>query len=196
MKILEVIQNNASYEFKLFKDTLNAVRLECDDFMEYARAYGMLYRGTRRLSGIFQEYPRDDREPVSMYPSIQHKMDNVLRKAGFSALRSNSFFVTGSRDSAFAYGKVYYVFPKNGFDFTWSARYSDLYDEDEFLSTLDYTEYRQVIQNGKFYDDNLGAAIKSGHEIYILGECIFIAESLVETYSEYFEQWLAGEGYR
>jgi len=87
----------------------------------------LLFRGQDDAAQpIFVAYPRLDREPKDSDPEAQKLIDKYLSALGFKALRSNSLFTTSSENNASNYGTVYAIFPKNGFEYTWSTKHDDL----------------------------------------------------------------------
>jgi hypothetical protein len=79
-----------------------------------------LYRG---ISGdkpkSFVSSPREDRKPRDGIPFVQEIVDEWLKNHGFTALRSNSLFVTSDLGESRVYGKPYMIFPVDGFTYTW-----------------------------------------------------------------------------
>jgi hypothetical protein len=130
-------------EEKNFQDIVdyysNLVETECSEFLQISKFTRgeLLYRGvggstTAKQSlfpSAFPGVPNSNRSPTDSSTLMQFTVDSVLKKSGFEALRSNSIFTTSNYDMAREYGKVYVVFPKDGFDFTWSSRYRDFYED-------------------------------------------------------------------
>ena len=69
--------------------------------------------------------PRIDRWPKDTKQTIQIKVDEMLQKMGFTALRRNSIFATSDMLATISFGKMYAIFPLNGFTYTWSSRRDD-----------------------------------------------------------------------
>lgn len=85
-----------------------------------------LYRGIHDDENIIIKDIRTDREPTDMSKYFHHLYDDTLKRAGFTASRSNSMFVTGKKSIAEQYGYLMIVFPIGHFEYTWSRSYSDL----------------------------------------------------------------------
>lgn len=85
-----------------------------------------LYRGMQSApSTIFIGSPRKDRTAMDTNQKVSDTLDKFLYHSGFTALRYNSIFCSGSASVASNYGKKYLIFPKNGFSLTWSSRIDD-----------------------------------------------------------------------
>jgi hypothetical protein len=101
--------------------------LDCSDSIAAAKeADKFLLRGV--ASGgpqIFLGRSRDNRKPLDSDKLDATMMDDYLKASGFTALRSNSIFCTGSLYGVGKYGTVYIIFPVNGFDITWSPKVHD-----------------------------------------------------------------------
>ena len=101
----------------------------CGEYLTAVKASGgkILFRGQRvDDKPVFVGRPESNREPRDSEPELQKEIDGYLRKAGFTALRSNSIFTTSDYKQAKGYGDVYAIFPKNSFSFTWSTQHADI----------------------------------------------------------------------
>ena len=117
----------------------NYIRQHCSDVLKDIQAVGRyLYRGLR-VSGqgtsVFVGQSRQDRKPKDTVSIVSAFFDRALDKNGFTALRSNSIFVTSDRSNAQAYGALYAIFPMNGFNFTYTNQ-MDLIIKEAYL--IDY----------------------------------------------------------
>lgn len=123
----------------------------------------------------------ENRKPISINEETQKIIDEKLKDSGFKALRSNSFFCSGSRNKAKFYGTPYIIFPLNNFDYTWSTIISDFplqfqkiigYDKnDDYLRNMNIHTFNKTFG---FKKDNLRDAILSNHEILIHGDIIAV----------------------
>jgi hypothetical protein len=96
--------------------------------MQQSRSF--LYRGmTDNMPDIFIGRPWGKRKPKDTSTDVQKEIDKLFKLAGFTALRSNSIFCSGSIGQARDYGNPYIIFPINGFSFTWSPKMYDLYHQ-------------------------------------------------------------------
>jgi hypothetical protein len=170
----------------------------------------VLYRGfyNPRDKTYFKETPKQNRKPLNLTPIKNNIVNKIIENCGLVANRSNSFFVTHSIDTAEYYGNedidnVYVCFPVNGFKYTWSPSYADIFGDFEKMcfditkEELDYNdpsdEYMLKIfnrissmtksmKNNIFRgdDNSLKKAIQSEHEIMIHGDCYFLSYNNIE----------------
>ena len=102
------------------------IEKQCSQFLSDAkRVEKFLYRGMSDGVPVLYGKPHVDREPMDTNAAVQRKLDDILKMAGFKALRSNSIFTTSDWTQAEEYGSIYIIFPKNGYSFTWSKKHSD-----------------------------------------------------------------------
>lgn len=116
----------------------------------FREAKQVLYRGSSsaRLQfpdGQFHGHPRKDRLAKDSYQIMQAAYDALLKKLGYSALRSNGLFCTANPDQALGYGQVYVIFPKNGFTYTWSTVSEDIVFDDADLMYLSKKPFQKYI---------------------------------------------------
>jgi hypothetical protein len=125
--------------------TAQFIRKNCSEFL--AATNQILYRGIYgNKATVFIGSSPKDRVPDATAPEIQEKVDEKLREAGFSALRSNSIFCTGALDDASSYSgnlQPYVVCPINGFKFTWSPKIRD-FTEEFAVGKLALQAYKKV----------------------------------------------------
>jgi hypothetical protein len=116
-----------------------------------------LYRGIKgNPPNIFTGKPRENRWAKDSNDQVQKDFDGLLKAAGFNALRSNSIFCSGRLSQATGYGDVFMIFPKDGFTFTWSPKYLDLYSDllsnlyntgvQSLFHTTDYEEAKNALR--------------------------------------------------
>lgn len=106
------------------------IERECSEALAAMRYFpgDLMYRGINgSRPSIFHDTIRTDREPRDIPMALHQVIDQWMADHGFQARRSNSLFVSSDRMEASMYGTVYLVFPKNGFNFTWFYKTSDLY---------------------------------------------------------------------
>lgn len=122
---------------------IQEIKTKCSDiynFYEKNKIY--LFSGRKNRKEIFFKIGHiSNRDPVNTPKEISSLIDNAFFNNGFQALRSNSIFCTGNFDIAKTYGEVYIVYPKNGFDFTWSRYFDDLYF---FVDKLESTALKKT----------------------------------------------------
>jgi hypothetical protein len=112
---------------------LNMILRDCNQVLPFINKAGhFLCHGNKKFkSDAGVGLPFNNRKPKDSTRKQQNVVDNMLQKAGFTALRGNSIF-TANKLMASDYGVLYMIFPFDGFQYTWSTRYGDLY--------ADYTE--------------------------------------------------------
>jgi hypothetical protein len=195
------------------KELAMKIKTECSDaYTAMENISQILYRGMllgnsiarffklKPSLNIFLGKPREDRKPVDVKLETQEKYDAYLRDAGMTALRSNSIFCTTSQSDAKQYGELYMIFPKNGFEFTWSPDVKDLtnnviqsWRHKAFPSNFakQYTDLNKVrfddylkyyFSQIRFDNTHFEEALRSKNEILIRGE--FYAVN--QNYLKYF----------
>jgi hypothetical protein len=128
-------RDEADSKAKALKEIPNAKDLKyfsliedvCSDFIKEAKACDkFLFRGMSIGADVIYGKPHTNRMTKDTGADTQKLFDKFLTLTGFKALRSNSIFVTPRFSHARNYGeKTYVIFPRNGFNFTWSASNSD-----------------------------------------------------------------------
>lgn len=102
------------------------IEKQCSQFVsEMKKAKKPLFRGMNSDADVLYGKPHVNRKPTDTNPTIQRKIDDILKAAGFKALRANSIFTTSAVGQAEEYGTIYFIFPKNGYSFTWSSKHYD-----------------------------------------------------------------------
>lgn len=151
-----------------------------------------LYRGLHgRHPDAFIGRSRENRRPSSSPAFFQDNIDAAFSMAGFSANRSNSIYATSDIQDASIYAvpakNLCYIFPKDGFNFTWSPEINDLFavssniftDDDGYSlnGEFQYNDQRTNIpllelflKRTRYTNKFLSAAILSENEIMISGE--------------------------
>lgn len=113
------------------------IKKHCSDILDLYRSNGrVFYRGTKSPSYdsyAFVSQSRQDRRPKDSGRNTTTYFDNVLSSAGFTALRSNSIFVTSKIGLADDYGDVFMVFPFNGFTYTYTNRKDVIIDSESLI---------------------------------------------------------------
>lgn len=122
-----------------------------------------LYRGLKdkrspqgpiETPNAFRGAPHANRKSKDTFPALQIDVDNLLKKAGFAALRSNSIFVTSDPNQASEYGELYLVFPVDGFNMLWSPKYDDFYTGflDRYGTLVTHLKHSKYIDREDFID--------------------------------------------
>ncbi len=165
-------------ELKLkFEYVLNSIEKHCSEFLnEFKQEKKLLYHGFNSNYDTFLiGRSRDKRRPKDSPSWFNKIVDSYLYEAGFTALRGNSIFVTGSIWMASDYGTAYAMFPINGFTYTWCADYKDFYEDiSDFEIKNSNVSPQEFVNHYDFRDGELSTAIDTGHEILIHGQYIAI----------------------
>jgi hypothetical protein len=178
VKAYEIIKEEKSPEE--YWEILNR---DCKEILDAIHTTGgrFLYRGTKYAYETGEVYhpggrfePNDEdplfdldkhkaelqkfkRTPKDTAFQMHETVNKVLELAGFDATRENSIFCTSDPDQAREYGHLFFIFPIDGFKFTWSGEYKDFYEEfaflysepDSFLVNPYEDRYKEVPTNGK-----------------------------------------------
>lgn len=180
------------------------IKENCQEFMKILdQVPGFMYHGAYSASSdYFIGNPHVDRRVQLTRPEFQVAIDNNLKKAGFTALRSNSIFCTGSKNKARGFGKVYKIFPLDGFSYTWSPKLYDM-TTDLLLSDYTYKKYQakelshsmvekitsfindidnlnpaEFVNKYGFKDTDLVRAVFGQQEIYIHGKYLAVDDEV------------------
>lgn len=160
--------NNAQNNIKMFSeaipaigDTLKLISSECSEALQTYRSLNqMLYRGMKTESNVawFEGMPRENRKATDTSKASHALLNKMFEIAGIKARRDNSIFVSSDLDQASEYGDIYIIFPKDGFDFSWSPKYKDFFRDfmlpidnkmPQLLSALrDYAEIPVPLKSG------------------------------------------------
>ena len=100
---------------------VKVIQKECSQAIAvYKQVNNVLFRGSRNAPIAYKGRSWEQRKTRDSDPRGQELFDAALTKMGITAIRSNSIFTTGSQSQADTYGEIYMIFPKNGFQFSWS----------------------------------------------------------------------------
>jgi len=161
LQIVEKIQKELKFEKK--KDAelfyLFLLKMKKNVSLELIKFFfeNRLYRAessSKNWSVLFGEKrcPKN-RSPVDNIPEFQILIDEYLKSNGFTALRSNSIFVTGNFGFAkrFKKGerKIHVIFPSKNFSFTWNPKVRDFYFRLLNVSENLELDYEKMLSNEK-----------------------------------------------
>jgi len=201
MRYQELLEyNNRSIVVDKF---ITTIKKNCSEIIDiYKETNKVLYRGSRKYpSDCFKGTIRQDRRPMSTYIDIQEMINEYLSKQGFSTNRSNCLFCSSTWSQAMIYGRVFIIFPKNGFHFLYSDKddlfsgmcdyiCSKLHMSETYARAMKPDEYKQAameyIQQRKFSDIDLATGIRSGDEIMISGTEYYAIAAPVMNVKELF----------
>ena len=133
MRLFEIApgrKERVSTGFSLFSSSkypkyLSLIQRDCTDaiaIMKHQKAF--IYRGVNGSPNAFVSRSRENRRSLT-YAYGQSVLDKILVAAGFTAIRSNSIFCSADSSVASTYGNLYFIFPKNGFEYSWSSKFRD-----------------------------------------------------------------------
>lgn len=160
---------------------MHRIENECSDFVSVMKSHGFLYHGFKGIKKYDYNSPLQftaasikNRTPKDTPTWAQIKIDKMLRKAGFEAIRGNSLFCTANVFTASYYGVPYFIFPVNGFKYTY-CNMRDLYAAMPALylkfENPNYN-YELFIKDYQFKNTELETALDNNREIYIHGKYI------------------------
>jgi hypothetical protein len=113
--------------------------------------------------------PRVDRKPLDMRDEAKQLIDAAtLDRFGWAG-RSEGLFVTGNRHMADNYGSLSIIYPIGDFKFIWNTKVADNFAPLSLWRGFNDDAKVKAIEGvtKDFTDQNLEAAITSGHEIMI-----------------------------
>jgi hypothetical protein len=166
----------------------------CQQFLKDAKKAGdYLYRGLRNSpDSIFIGKPRLERISKDTKTENHIRLNKMLKACGFKARRDNSIFCTPSSYVAKEFGDVFFIFPIDGFSYTWSTIHKDwviefnkllslyfVFDIDRHSETLksyskhisdhpeDYTEFN-ILKNRKDFITMLQFVKKFNECVYMI----------------------------
>jgi len=175
-KFVEKIQEEFKFETieesKLFYEFLRRMKKNTNSKLVKFLFSNPMYRAesySKSWSVLFGEKScPTNRHPVDSTPQLQELIDKYLKSKGFTALRSNSIFVTGNLKFAQAFQReekeIHVIFPSKNFSFTWNPKISDFYIH--MLRDIENLEldYEKMLSNEKekvlkFFEKTLMKAI-------------------------------------
>lgn len=196
-------------------DTIWAeVEHHCSDFLEYVRqTRHLLFRGVFMQSeDAFLSKPREDRRPRDTSVAAHDYVIERMKTKGIASHRGNSLFVSSDYDFVLDFarkvlpekvisGRVYAIFPCNGFSFSWSRSFKDfggaltLRNETEKGDSLP-TDIDHLIWVADFTDRGFDDALLSGHEILISGVPYYaILWKVLKPDADQYDHSLGSGGY-
>ena len=112
----------------------------------------LIYRGmmVRFSPDICVKYPRTSRRPMTTERKVHDLADDYFKHKFGIKFRSESIFVSRSKELAESYGDVYAIFPLDRVDFAWSPKVEDFtYEANEFNIKL---RDKESVSNDDFED--------------------------------------------
>lgn len=184
------MQLNEIQKAPSFNEITQLIETHCSDIAQFYRDnWIFMYRGIDSSAPVINLPAMSElqRKPLSTPADISSLVDGKLKSAGFTTLRSNSFFASGVY-SPF-YGSIYWVFPYNNFDWAWSSKIEDFYSDfilPKFKDTImqlrkdpesiTSNEFCKFFGYSQFTGPSklLKIALRSSNEIMIHSNCLFI----------------------
>jgi hypothetical protein len=164
------------------------IQEHCSEFLQQANGR-KLYRGTKNEKReVFLGYPRENRPTVERWSSDAAEIVNrLLTTAGFTARRDNSLFCNSSRSESSRWGRLYEIYPINGFTFGYSTLHTDVnalayrrpYDIDDpnDKRLLQRTVAKEFVKDNGLKKTNLSWALDYHHDVWIHGAYVAIQVS-------------------
>jgi hypothetical protein len=107
---------------------------------------------------------------------------------------TKGLFTTGSKQHSEQYasagggdGDVFIVIPIGNFKYVWSPNVGDQIDISHIVERkpdYSYNEFKQMMDNVQYTENNIAQALKSGHEIILrCGEYIHLTENTLKEWN-------------
>jgi len=149
-KLAQTIDKHRSIVPAKVQQLFAKMKVECSDFIKTLHLTGPSYYLYRGIKGFdkpaFVAQSRSDRKAKDSSPAVAKMFDKMLSELGYKALRSNSIFVTSSDSSAGSYGTVYMIFPRNGFNYTYTKHRDLILDNNSMSDVVDKDEMQKFLK--------------------------------------------------
>lgn len=147
VEIVKLKNNQPKANAALIK-LAKTIAKECSQALgQYRKTKLILLRGIgSNVPSAFVGRSWNNRETKDSSQRLQEIYDEVLKSKGFKALRGNSIFTTTDDSFASSYGDLYYIFPKNGSNYTWNKFNKDLVLE-SIDQVLDIGAFEEIVVN-------------------------------------------------
>jgi len=199
MRLLELFQQIDFDELIYHLNPQMVERVErhvenCSQILKiYSQTQRVLYRGiSGEASDIFFGRSPVNRTPVDTSPELHNLINKKLREFGFIACRDNSIFTSSHRMTADYYGSMYVIFPLDGFDYTWSPKIRDFFNEisgygeydikTDNLENMTRKDFEKTF--GYIQNQGIDVAIATEKEVMIRGQYLAISvnhQKLINT---------------
>lgn len=120
-----------------YEEGIELVKKECSEIINiYKKAGRVLFRGTKSErrkpidddNKIYKIVPRKRRNPKDTDKETQKVLDNLFNQRFGWKPRSHGIFAAGLQSAQY-YGIPHGFFPVNGFEYIWSPKIDDLYND-------------------------------------------------------------------
>ena len=163
-------------------EIVDFIKINCSDILKECSGR-FLYRGMQNYGNYILGESMPNRQPKDSDISLQCAIDETISFYGGTALRSNSYFVTGTFLHAAEYARtvntdIYAIFPLNGYHYTWSYNFSDIVLLPIICKITKFSTVQEIMRTYEFItDDKLCIAIDKKHEIWFTGKYVGIKNS-------------------
>ena len=135
MKLIDLYETKELSGYKLVLNIKEKILQDCKPFLSMVGTVPML-RGAASGEPFSKKSIRENRTPRNSGHNafFQWFFNACIEKTfGIKNIRTSSLFVSGSESSAFFYGNPYFIFPIESFDFIWSPKVTDSYEDLDFV---------------------------------------------------------------
>lgn len=111
------------------------IKRDCSKWLKEVKnpSKSLIYRGSKSVSLgknlLTKKSVRTDRSPKDTPKKMHDYIDNWFNKKFGIKFRSQALFVSGDKDIANQFGKVWIVFPINDYDYLWSPFFKDMTED-------------------------------------------------------------------
>lgn len=158
MKLTDLYEAKELSGYKLVLEAKTKILQDCKPFLSMIDTVPML-RGAASGTAFSRKTIRENRKPRNSGHNsfFQWFFNACIEKTfGVKNVRTSSLFVSGSESTAFFYGNPYFIFPIGNFDFIWSPKVNDSYEDldlvfhqifkaDVFSSRAEYYKFTDEI---------------------------------------------------
>lgn len=184
MKLINLFEDS---QLSGHKELVTLVKRECSAFLKIVKdpTEHLLLRGlypSSRMERILDDKViradvRKDRRPTDTAKDVSEFVDNWLDRKFDGRFRSEALFCVGDKRLASKYGQVHVILPIGGFNYCWSPKYSDFYQDNarivdsysEDSGDTYWENIKQALEDGKYTDKKMVDAITKfpRHEIMV-----------------------------
>ena len=183
-----------------FEELWQTIQAECTYFLGVVKKVNshLLFRGVGEHDNgpAYIGYPENSRTPKTVKIEIHNYVDGWMQKKGFAARRGNSITCTSHPEYARTFSKIvkkkwakiYAIFPRDGFKFSWARNAMDIitlcegskfqvFDQDVPRPSDWLGNWDQSLEEKLWYADyvsvDLAGALRSENEIMISGSSYY-----------------------
>lgn len=137
---------------------IKIVQKECSEYLKNSSFETQLFRGDRQKNAAFYaERPRKNRHPTDTALAVHEILDQWFFEKFGTKYRSGAVFASPDPAHARRFGKLFYLFPTNGYKLCGSKKVNDLYKivtsyPSTFIKTYEAEKYLNLKELHR-YDD-------------------------------------------